>query len=291
MGIVVRTLVPEEAPAASLVMDEVMQRAYKAPSFAAQIGWYAAVQPDCLVVATDDSTGSAIAPIVGTGCGIAYPDARFGWIGLIATEPAYERQGIGARLTEHVAQSLAGHGCASVLDASVAGGPLYERMGFVDHGPTRVMLLDSVAAGSAGADVGEPINVANLADVVAYDASVFGAERRSLLRVLVTDYPGRSMLVRSRDGAVSGFVIAQHAVVGPLAAADSDSLAALVRFAAGLGWERGVQLCVPPESEHLATLIELGWRTVRELRNMRRGIDTLPGSSRLYAGRVSLGFG
>ena len=42
-------------------------------------------------------------------------------------------------ITELLSDVLAGHGCASVLDASLAGGPVYERMGFADHGLTTVM--------------------------------------------------------------------------------------------------------------------------------------------------------
>jgi hypothetical protein len=48
---------------------------------------------------------------------------------------------------------------------------------------------------------------------------------------------------------------------------------------------------VPPESGHLGTLVQLGWRTIRELRHMRSGIDALPGQAAHYAGRISLGIG
>ena len=360
MTVEIRTLRVDEIADATAAMDGVMRRAYNAPTFVAQIGWYSTVQPDCLVVATDGDT------IVGTGCGIAYPDAGFGWIGVIATEPAYERQGIGKRITEHIAAILDGLGCASVLDASLAGEPLYTRMGFVDHGPTRVMAIDpavavgssvaggsgvaggavgagsgavggtvdragSAAAGGAVGAAGGAVDVAggavdgagsgaaggavdgalvtvmsstvfpatelsatsagDVADVAAYDASVFGADRSELLRLLVHDHPGRSAFVRSASGAVAGFVIAQHAVIGPFAADDSDALRALLAFAAGLPWDNGARICVPPESVHLPTLVELGCHTVRELRHMRRGIDVLPGRSDRYAGRISLGIG
>jgi hypothetical protein len=131
----------------------------------------------------------------------------------------------------------------------------------------------------------------DLGEVAAYDASVFGADRSALLQVLVREYPGRSAFVRSADGAVVGLVVAQHAVIGPFAAEDSDTLGALLAFAAGLPWDSGARICVPPESAHLPALGELGCHTVRELRHMRRGIDVLPGRSDRYAGRISLGIG
>lgn len=286
MTIVVRTISPIDLLVAAPLMDGVMQRAYNVASFASQIQWFAAIQPDGLVVAETDGI------IVGTGCAIAYPDAGFGWVGVIATEPGYERRGIGRLVTEHVAEILRRHGCAAVLDASLSGGPLYESMGFVDHGLTRVLSIDVASDPAAGAAAPvRSITSADLADVAAFDREVFGADRSRLLEILVRTFPGRTGLVRDAGGVVVGYVIAQHGVIGPLAAADGDVLAELVAFARTLPWEQPPQICVPPESAHLATLVRLGWRTTRELRHMRRGIAVLPGRTDRSAGRVSLGIG
>lgn len=268
----------------SPLMDGVMQRAYGVASFAAQIQWYSAVQPDALVVAEVDGV------VAGTGCGIAYPDAGFGWVGVVATEPGFERRGIGGLVTERVAEILATHGCAAVLDASLAGGPLYERMGFVDHGPTRVMTREPPAV--AGVTAALPaISDADLAEVGAFDRQVFGGDRARLIELLGRGFPDRTAVIRDMAGNVTGYVIAQHSLIGPLAAVDEESLDRLVSFAAALPWTRPPQICVPPESTHLATLMRLGWCTIRELRHMRRGIDVLPGRGEHYAGRVSLGIG
>ncbi|MCU1364492.1 MAG: family N-acetyltransferase [Ilumatobacteraceae bacterium] len=282
MSITLRAVAPTEVDDAIPKMDAVMRRAYKAPSFRAQIGWYAAVQPDGLVVAEDAGE------IVGTGCGIAYPDGGFGWIGLIGTEPTHERRGIGALLTERVAEVLAGHGCDAALDASAAGGPLYERIGFTDHGPTRVVAVPR--RGTPHPRV-LPVGPDDLAAFSAYDAGVFGADRSALLALLVAQYPGRSGLVRGTDGAVVGIVLAQHVTVGPLAADDADTLAELVAFAGALPWNDDARICVPPESGHLDALLALGCVPGRDLRHMRRGVPLLPGRTAAYAGRISLGIG
>lgn len=281
MAVTVRNVPADELPAIAPVMDGVMQRAYGVASFAAQLQWYVAVQPDAVVVAEIDGA------VVGTGCGVAYADASFGWIGVIATEPGYERRGIGALVTERVAEILAGHGCAPVLDASLPGGPLYERMGFVDHGPTTVVSREP----SRGGHAVPAITPADLADVAAFDRVAFGADRTRLIDVLVRSHPDRTAVVRGDDGRVTGFAIAQAGVIGPLAAADDDTLEQLVRAAAALTWTRAPQICVPPESTHLETLHRLGWRTTRELRHMRRGIEALPSRGDRYVGRVSLGIG
>ncbi|MCU1393445.1 MAG: family N-acetyltransferase [Ilumatobacteraceae bacterium] len=287
MSITLRAVALDEAAEMVPVMDAVMQRAYAAPSFRAQIEWYVAVQPDAVIVAEEDGV------VVGTGCGIAYPDAGFGWIGLIGTAPTHERRGIGAMVTERVAAVLNEHGCASALDASRAGAPLYARLGFTDHGPTTVLSVP-LQAESALAATASPARVATVGDldeIVDYDERVFGADRRVLIELLIRQYPGRCALVRDAGGAVVGWVLAQHVTIGPLAADDGDVLATLVRFAASLPWEHGARICVPPESAHLAALVELGCVPMRELRHMRRGMGALPGHTAPYAGRISLGIG
>jgi GNAT superfamily N-acetyltransferase len=108
-------------------MDVVMQQAYDTSSFRDSIERFATVQPDGLVV-VEEMAGR------GDRCCVAYPDGKFGWIGLVATAPGFERRGIATAITEHLCGVLAGLGCGSVLDASLAGGPVYERRACADRG-------------------------------------------------------------------------------------------------------------------------------------------------------------
>ncbi|MGZ7087259.1 MAG: GNAT family N-acetyltransferase, partial [Ilumatobacteraceae bacterium] len=130
-----RRVDPSSEPATLDAMDDVMQRAYGVSSFRTSINRFVAAQPDGLAVVEHDGS------VVGTGCCVAYPDGGFGWIGLVATMPGFERRGIATSITAFLDGVLTGHGCAPVLDASAAGGPVYERMGFADHGLTRVLVF------------------------------------------------------------------------------------------------------------------------------------------------------
>ena len=277
----VRNVPEDELQAIAPVMDAVMQRAYGVASFAAQMQWYIAVQPDAVVVAEIEGV------VVGTGCGVAYADAGFGWVGVIATDPGFEHRGIGRLVTEQIATSLAVHGCAPALDASLSGEPLYTRMGFVDHGATSVVSREPLA----GVALLPDITAVDVLDVAAFDRQAFGSDRSRLIEVLVRDHPGRTAIARGDDGQIHGFAIAQAGLIGPLAATDDETLERLVTAAASLPWTRPPQICVPPESRYLDTLQQLGWRTTRELRHMRRGIDVLPVRGDRYVGRVSLGIG
>jgi ribosomal protein S18 acetylase RimI-like enzyme len=267
-------------------MDAVMQQAYGVASFRTSIDRFACVQPDGLVVVEEDGS------VVGTGCCVAYRDGKFGWIGLVATLPGFQRRGIATAITERLSQVLAEHGCASVLDASASGGPVYERMGFADHGLTRVLTFAGTEAGWSQADVEpcDPLTLGDLDDVVRFDAPRFGASRRDLLAKLIDQQPGRALLLRRR-GKVAGYVVAQESTLAPLVADTSESLASLVSAALALQWPVPPRVSVPPESGHVATLQRLGFEQGRELRHMRRGVTSLPGRRESIAAEVSLGEG
>ena len=262
-----------------------MQRAYGVSSFRTSLDRFVAAQPDGLAVVEHEGT------VVGTGCCVAYPSGGFGWIGLVATAPGFERRGIATAITDFLSDVLVGHGCASVLDASAAGGPVYERMGFADWGLTRVMGFDGVEVAATGeSDRCAPMSAADFGEVVAFDALRSGASRSDLLNKLVEQHPERALVLRSGPEIV-GYLVAQESTLAPVVAEDHESLSCLVSAALRLGWGSAPRINVPPESIHLESLLALGFATRRELRHMRRGIGTLPGRRACIAGLVSLGEG
>lgn len=261
-----------------------MQQAYGVPSFRSSIDRFVAVQPDGLAVVEADGV------VVGTGCCVAYADGKFGWIGLVATIPRFQRRGIGTEITEFLSEVLAGHGCAAVLDASAAGGPVYERMGFVDRGLTTVMGLSAHVPTIVADDECQLLTPGDLDDVVRFDIPRFGANRRLLLAQAIDQQPGRALLLR-RCGKVAGYLVAHESTLAPIITDTSESLASLISAALRLDWSVPPRINVPPESGHLATLQRLGFEVRRELRHMRRGIEGLPGRRESIAAQLSLGEG
>ena len=262
-----------------------MQRAYGVPSFRGSINRFVAAQPDGLAVVEHDGS------VVGTGCCVAYPSGGFGWIGLVATMPGFERRGIATAITAFLGDVLGGHGCAPVLDASTAGGPVYERMGFADCGLTRVLVFAGrrVRASKAHRACAE-LTAADFDEVVAYDATRFGALRPVVLSTLVDQHPRRALVLR-RGGKVVGYLVAQESTLAPVIADDPESLSGLLGAALRLHWLSPPRICVPPDSGHLDSLLALGFEQRRALRHMQRGIGELPGLRRSIAGLVSLGEG
>ena len=284
LGVTPRRVDPAAEPATLEAMDAVMQAAYGVPSFRLSIDRFVEVQPDGLAVVECDGW------VVGTGCCVAFSDGGFGWVGLVATSPGFERRGIATNITEHLSVVLAGHGCASVLDASAAGAPVYERMGFADHGVTRVMEHAGGDMAVAGDDQVEPVTADDLDEIVRFDTPRFGGSRRDILVAVIDQHPGRALVLRRR-GKVAGFLVAQESTLGPVVTDTSESLLGLITAALRLEWSKRPRINVPPESGHVATLQRLGFESLRELRHMRRGIGVLPGRRESIAGLVSLGEG
>ena len=133
--LILRALTGQEPDIEQLLddIDAVLQAAYRAPSWKFRVQRFLRVQPGGWVVARQENEVVAVG-----GC-IAYPDAGFGWIGLIATSPSSQRHGAGRTVTQWAVDHLKSLGCASVLDASLAGAPLYVRMGFDDVGVSVLM--------------------------------------------------------------------------------------------------------------------------------------------------------
>lgn len=199
-------------------IDEILMRAYLTASRRARVQRFLQADNGMWVVAEED------ARVIGVGGAIGYPTGGFGWIGLIATDPSHGRRGAGAAITRHLFEELSVLGCASVLDGSAQGAPLYERLGFVDHGTT-VRFLPPPRA-SAPRTVGSTnvisLGASDIESLVRFDATVFGASRGSLLSILMSDHAGHAFGVFDKHGRVTGYAIAQHDTIGPVAASSED---------------------------------------------------------------------
>jgi Acetyltransferase (GNAT) domain len=177
-----------------------------------------------------------------------------------------------------------------VLDASLAGGPVYERMGFADRGSTRVMGFVGGESAPTSEEECDPLTADDLDEVVRFDAPRFGASRRDLLAKVIEQHPGRALVLRRR-GKVAGYVVAHERTLGPVVTDTSESLTSLITAALALDWVSPPRINVPPESGHIATLQRLGFEERRQLRHMRRGVEAMPGRRESIAAQISLGEG
>jgi len=201
------------------------------------------------------------------------------WIGMMVVHADYRRQGIGAALMDRALRYARDRGVAVVkLDATPAGRPLYESLGFAAeaalerwHGVARRLngSTPNLAAGDAAA-------------IALLDAAAYGADRSGLLRALAHDAIGGLLVARS-EGQPVGYALARPGreaiYIGPIVVtvrtAATDLLDAL------LGRLGGAAVCLDHHAgSHLPTsaLDDRGLTRRRTLLRMRLGPHRTPGT-------------
>jgi GNAT superfamily N-acetyltransferase len=283
-------------------VDVLLQAAYNAPSWRFRVERGLRMQPDGWVVAEQPDAEQPDAEgrprIVGCGSFLAFESGGFGWIGLVATHPDAQRQGIARAVTQWAIDGLRSHGCAAALDGSASGAPLYESMGFIDCGLSTLLTVDDplAAAATLAADPkaarvvrARAASLAHLDAILAFDRPYFGASREPLLRCLLTEFSGRAAVALDRAGAMHGFVIAQADAIGPLVAVDDSTRDVLLEWALRRTWTNPPRIIVPPDSDHLDAVRALGFVEQRALRHQRYGIDVLPGRRGAIVAQTSFG--
>jgi GNAT superfamily N-acetyltransferase len=272
MHVEYRLLTLDDVPAA----DQITMAAYQAPSRAVEIARDLALQPDGWWLAWTDGVPVGFGGVVDYG--------PFAYIGLISTLPTMQRQGIGRGLMDHILAWLEGRGCPmALLDASPAGKPLYDQLGFVTDDRSVVWqgsAPEDLAATVAhlhdkDADTATRVLLMtqdNLTALCAYDTPRFGADRWAVFADLLVAYPERAWLAQDATGAITGFAIAQPRTIGPWLADDPATACSLLAHALALPFTQPPTVLAPASNTAAASLLEsAGFAPLRALSHMRRG--------------------
>lgn len=237
---------------------------------------YLRLQPDGWLLAIKDTTPAGM---VGA---VRYDHVAY--VGMMAVPPAWQRQGIGLTMMERLLAELEVHGCTTaLLDATDAGVPLYQRVGFVDRGPTYLFQ----AANHAPKPDPDPrvrlFQPADLPALIALDARSFGAPRDRVLSTLLAAYADRTWILPDSSGQLAGYVIAQEQTIGPWAARSSADAEALITTALSLPYFDQPRSIVAAASPAAALLAQRGFQLQQAVRHMGRGpVDRGQTSSELY---------
>jgi GNAT superfamily N-acetyltransferase len=140
---------------------------------------------DCLKF---DPEGCFVAECKGRAIGIVTSlryGRRFGWIGMVLVHPECRRLGIGTTLLRAATRYLQECGTECVkLDATPMGRNVYVPMGFMDEYPLSRYEGVAMANGAGVAPGVQAMSPSDLADIIAFDAPLFGSERPAVLRSL-----------------------------------------------------------------------------------------------------------
>jgi ribosomal protein S18 acetylase RimI-like enzyme len=188
-------------------------------------------QPGGALVAERDSR------VIGTVATMRY-GRRFAWVAMVLVDPAERGRGVGRALLNR-GLSLLDDVDTARLDATPAGEPLYKTLGFVEETRLSRLLLAPGAARmaiapdplSARVVTVRPLAPADWDAVAAFDARVFGADRRALLEWLWEGAPEYAWVASDGD-QLAGYVLGRSGHLfehlGPVIAGDAGTAARLL---------------------------------------------------------------
>jgi GNAT superfamily N-acetyltransferase len=167
--------------------------------------------------------------LVGTATTTTY-GKDLAWIGMVLVDPEYRRRGIATQLMRAALNYLRDAGVAVVkLDATSAGQPVYEKLGFVVEG--LIERWESRARLVQRAQI--PVwDKRTISEVHQIDRAAFGADRSRLIDLLVADACAAPIALADPDGRLRGYALARRganaAYIGPVIAADEGSALVLL---------------------------------------------------------------
>ena len=217
----------------------------------------------------------------------------YAYVGMMAVHENAQRRGVGLALMEHLLEWLAQQEIPLVvLDASPAGQPLYEKLGFVPYEDT---LVYQKQAGPIRARLTAPLSPVapgDLRELAEFDRPIFGADRRKLLHLFYDSFPGRWFLLRDRKRSITGYLCAQRGRIGPWISRSAATAELLLQAALALPFEEPVSVVVPSTNPEALDLLERhGFTRVRTNRHMGRGQDAAPSQRQIIFGQASLSLG
>lgn len=234
------------------------------------------------------SDGSFVAEAGGRVVG-SVTSCRFGdigWIAMLLVEPAHRGAGIGRNLLARALENLEARGVRSVrLDATAAGRPLYESLGFaVDFSLVRSVGIARGEGPVAGIRDGHRDDLPAMA---ALDRAATGTDRRILVDRLVRDNPSETIVAGLGGGPIRGFVLwrpgSSAHQIGPCIAERGAGRPLLDEAAWRLA---GRRIFVDIPGGHrcaVAWAEDIGLRPAREFWRMTRGAAVHEDLERLWA--------
>jgi GNAT superfamily N-acetyltransferase len=143
------------------------------------------------------------------------------WISMVLVTRDHRRRGLATELLGRCIRTLVEKGATPGLDATEAGRPVYERLGFraiypLDRRAATILSCEAPVPGNV-----RPVTRADLAALAGYDKGTFGADRREILHHLLERSPELAFIAQE-NAKVLGFVLGRDGreatQIGPLMA-------------------------------------------------------------------------
>ncbi len=282
MTISIRALSDADLEAADAVLSSAFQRP---ESWLTELRLFHRLQPDGIFLACQHGTPAGM---VAT---ILYSD--YAYVGLMGIHQDFQRQGLGLALMEHVlAWARAQNVPLIKLDASQAGQPLYEKLGFVPFEEVYVFQKQPGGSNWRRPSSARFVTSQDLDPIIASDTPAFGADRGRLLHALLEIYPERAFMLQNEQGGIEGYLFAQAKRIGPWVMPASENAELLLLAALSLPFNGPVSVVTPANNTVAASLFQrYGFQISRVNCHMAYGSGAPTGQRDKVFGQTSLSFG
>lgn len=197
--------------------------------------------------------------VAGTATALVHSE-KVAWIGMVIVDKALRGQGAGKALMTHLINKLNHVPCIK-LDATPAGQPLYESLGFIPE--YRLFRMTKTSAGTINL-VPRDIHPENITpevaeEIITMDKGIFGVNRSYLLKKLLADYPDKAFYLRTGDrpaGYILGREGSRFSYIGPLCADSLETARALISMSFRSLVNKHIALDVPEDKEKFIHWLE-----------------------------------
>ena len=218
--------------------------------------------------------------VVGTTTTTTYGQ-QLAWIGMVLVAPERRKLGIATRLMHAAIEYLSKAGIESIkLDATPAGHPLYEKLGFKEE--SLIERWQGIAGTPAVA--GPTWDTTARREALALDHRAFGADRSKLIDMLIEDSCVPPVLAKAVNGQLSGYALARHGsaavYLGPVIATGVEAATTLLDGLLGEVSGQSVYIDLNTNFENgRKVLTDRGFVKQRDLIRMSYGKKSQAGSS------------
>lgn len=220
--------------------------------------------------------------VIGSATAITYNN-EVAWIGMVLVDKDFRGRGISLMLIYKLLEKL--KHCRSIkLDATPAGQPVYEKVGFSEEYKILRMIhptgeFENI---STGKNEVTQVSEIDLKDVVDYDHHVFGANRKKLIEFLYNQNRGNSWMIKTGE-KIDGFALAREGArfyqLGPVSAISPEIGKVLIRKSLEKLKDKPVVIDVLEEKKELVLWLDkLGFIVQRSFTRMFHHKNANPGS-------------
>ena len=219
--------------------------------------------------------------VIGTVTTTRYGRAM-AWIGMMLVHPDHRRRGIGTRLMRRALDHLQECGVDCIrLDATPAGQPVYEKLGFVSE--WAMTRYQATAVSGTKDPSGRELAESDWPAVENLDAAAFGVARTRVLRALASR--SRARLIWPTRAPIIGYGMlragSHRDYLGPLVCNSPEGASSLISTLLNSAAGRPVFWDVPNENPVATTLARrFGFVPVRPIVRMQLGPNRVPNEPR-----------